>query len=178
MGKANDSQRRFQCHLSPGTRVTPVYNWIRKLQRLGLRPRLRVLELANDWVEAEKRLIKEARGRGERLLNVAGGGNAPVCNSETARNNGSKAGQTIIFHKGKMINLTVRKRLMLTLIKDGAYSNQDRQRLRECAQLRPDLFASFASISDREEDAVGNPINPVTGRMEVWRRRLAELGSE
>ena len=178
IGKSKNSAQRFKGHLSDFKRTTPVYLWIHQLRALGLKPYFLVLEEAEDWIEAERRLIKEARARGEKLLNLAKGGNAPCCSVEVARRNGLMKSSKFIEFRGKVINLTVIKRLMMALIKDGVYSNRDRQRLRECAQLRPDLFASFASISDRDEDAAGNPINPVTGRMETWRRRLAELGSE
>ncbi|MEG7747629.1 hypothetical protein U2065_14910, partial [Listeria monocytogenes] len=38
---------------------------------------LKVLEVTEEWEQAERRLIAEARERGERLLNLADGGDQP-----------------------------------------------------------------------------------------------------
>jgi|SRR5215217_2940168 len=92
IGKANDSAKRLKSHLRDARRrKTPVYDWINMLAKSGMRPTFRVLEIADDWVEAERRLIAEARSRGERLLNVADGGDEPFCSPEVRAANGRKS---------------------------------------------------------------------------------------
>lgn len=83
IGKANNLAKRLASHLRDArTRTTPVYCWITKLVSDGKRPGLVVLEDAQDWVEAERRLIAVSRARGDRLLNVADGGDEPFCSTE------------------------------------------------------------------------------------------------
>ena len=90
IGKANDAQKRLKSHIRDSrTRKTPVYSWIRKLQSSGLAPSIRVLEVADDWIEAEKRLIALHR-EGGRLLNLADGGDEPFCSAETRSANGKR----------------------------------------------------------------------------------------
>lgn len=92
IGKANDSRKRLVKHLADARRRrTPVYDWINMLAKLGMRPTFQVLEVADDWVEAERRLIAEARDRGERLLNVADGGDEPYCPPEVRSANARNA---------------------------------------------------------------------------------------
>lgn len=89
VGKANDPTSRLKGHLRDcRRRNTPVYAWIRKLAGLGLSPGLCVLEAdCADWKEAERRIIAERRGAGEKLLNVAEGGDEPHCPLEVRRKN-------------------------------------------------------------------------------------------
>jgi len=91
IGKANCSTKRLQSHLRDARRrTTPLYGWINGLRRIGRVPHLRVLEITDDWIEAERRHISEARARGDGILNVAIGGNEPHCPIETRRANGRK----------------------------------------------------------------------------------------
>lgn len=85
IGKTNDTEARLKSHMHAAkTRKTPVYDWIRKHGK----PELRVIESnCADWVEAERRLISEARARGERLLNVADGGDEPACPPHVRKQN-------------------------------------------------------------------------------------------
>lgn len=89
IGKANDPAKRLKGHMRDvRRRRTPLYDWLSKYGE----PELRILEAScHDWKEAERRLIAEARARGDRLLNVADGGDEPHCPIETRRANGSKA---------------------------------------------------------------------------------------
>lgn len=89
LGKANNPAARFKGHLRDSRRrQTPVYCWMRKLAGMGLAPTLTVIEAdCVDWRESERRLIAEARVRGDRLLNVADGGDEPHCPIEVRRAN-------------------------------------------------------------------------------------------
>lgn len=88
IGKANDPTARLKTHISDARRHNrPVCAWINKHGS----PVMRVLE-ANcaDWRESERRLIAEARKRGDRLLNLADGGDEPHCPLETREENARK----------------------------------------------------------------------------------------
>jgi hypothetical protein len=88
IGKANNSAKRLKQHLREYRRSkTPVYAWIGKLVRKGLSPEMRVLETADDWREAERRLIADARARGVRILNVRtrSSASSPCARDNTAR---------------------------------------------------------------------------------------------
>lgn len=54
---------------------------------------MRVLEICPyaDWERAERQHIFEARLRGDKMLNIADGGNEPKCSIETRRKNGQKS---------------------------------------------------------------------------------------
>jgi len=69
-----------------------VQNWLKK----NGRPEVRVLyqcSEGDDWRQIERQLISEARARGEKLLNVADGGDEPFCSIETRRANGRNSAQ-------------------------------------------------------------------------------------
>lgn len=83
IGKANNAAKRLATHIRDSRRRdTPVYRWIRKLAVERLVPVMRVLDEADDWQGAERRLISVSRAQGDRLLNVAEGGDAPHCTQE------------------------------------------------------------------------------------------------
>lgn len=88
IGKAVDPAKRLKGHMRDVLRKkTPLYNWINKN---GF-PEMRVIEEnCADWREAEIRLIREARERGEKLLNVADGGDQPYCSKEVRAANGRR----------------------------------------------------------------------------------------
>ena len=88
IGKANDPASRLKGHMRDRfRRDTPVYRWMRKV---GM-PGLVVLSAdCDDWRQEERRLIAEARARGDRLLNVADGGDEPYCPPEVRSNNGRR----------------------------------------------------------------------------------------
>jgi hypothetical protein len=95
IGKANNAAKRFRQHLRESRRKTPFYNWLRKSVSLGEMPVCRVLEVcpAEDWERCEKEHIFQARLRGEKLLNLADGGDCPKTNTEQLRANGKKLNQ-------------------------------------------------------------------------------------
>jgi len=89
IGKANSPEARLKTHMRDSRRRdTPLYRWIRK----NGTPQLRILETdCVDWREAERRLITAARARGEKLLNLADGGDEPFCPPEVRRANGLRS---------------------------------------------------------------------------------------
>lgn len=101
IGKANNPAARLKSHFrdarSPNRRRTPVHCWLIKLSADGRAPVLRILaEVAPaDWPAAETALIAQHRASGSRLLNVAEGGNAPACSTETRAENGRKIARAI-----------------------------------------------------------------------------------
>lgn len=89
IGKANCCKARLRGHMRDALRRnTPLYAWIKKHGE----PEMRVLESdCTDWREAERRLIAEARARGDKLLNLADGGDQPFCPPETRKRNGRES---------------------------------------------------------------------------------------
>jgi hypothetical protein len=68
-------------------RNTPVYCWIRKVGE----PVVSVIVADSiDWRADERRLIAEARARGDRLLNIADGGDEPFCSPAQRAINGKQ----------------------------------------------------------------------------------------
>ena len=93
IGKANDSKKRLASHIRDARRRDyPVYRWINKLLSNRQFPVMKVLLVTDSerWKEDEKRIIKETRESGVKLLNVAEGGDAPYCSRETRAANGKK----------------------------------------------------------------------------------------
>ena len=93
IGKANDSKKRLASHLRDARRRDyPVYRWINKLLSKNQLPIMKVLLVTDSesWREDEKRIIKENRESGVKLLNVAEGGDEPYCSRETRAANGKK----------------------------------------------------------------------------------------
>jgi len=80
IGKANDPERRMKTHMRDAQRRdTPVCRWLRKHGEPEM-----VILVANcdDWKADERRLIAEHRQKGDRLLNVADGGDQPKCSRD------------------------------------------------------------------------------------------------
>lgn len=92
IGKARDSRRRLSTHVRDSRRRnTPVYRWIRKLLRQGVRPSLVIIEVVreSEWQNAERRHIAEHRKK-SRLLNVANGGDEPHCPQSVLKANAER----------------------------------------------------------------------------------------
>lgn len=92
VGKANDPAKRLKSHLRDARRRrTPVYLWINRLLKAGVVPAITVLETCgvDEWPDAERRLIAKYRANGD-LLNLADGGDEPVCPLSVRQANGSK----------------------------------------------------------------------------------------
>lgn len=78
IGKANNSESRLKTHIRDSRRkIRPVCSWIKSLVDKNKLPDLKILEIAEDWQEAERRWIALSRARGDRLLNLADGGDRP-----------------------------------------------------------------------------------------------------
>lgn len=155
VGKANDAARRLRGHLREARRRrSPLYDWIRKHGA----PEMRILEAhCVDWREAEKRCIRDARARGERLLNIAEGGDQPYCPPEVRARNGRMLVQRI-RSDGTFRQIWHRKRQLAQGLRDGLVSNKTRAKMRLAAKLKPELFGCWAGIRDRDEDGNGEPI--------------------
>jgi hypothetical protein len=82
VGKANSATKRLKAHIQERGLSRPVNRWVRSLVESGKPPVMRVLETvpADQWEEAERRLIGECR-KTSKLLNLADGGAMP---SQTA----------------------------------------------------------------------------------------------
>lgn len=89
IGKANDPAARYAAHLRERRRRTPVYCWIESLRRRGELPRLVILvQESDDWKRDERGVIAWARAFGWPLLNLADGGDEPLCSPEVRAANG------------------------------------------------------------------------------------------
>ena len=143
IGKAKDPSKRLVGHLRDSLRKqTPVYRWMRKL---GQAPEMRVLMLAWDWRGAERQLIAQARADGERLLNIADGGDEPFCSTEQRAKNG-KANAAAIHSDAKRKRFwSLLQRLGVGLNK-GYVSEETKAKMRAAAARRPDLFAQWTAI--------------------------------
>jgi len=147
IGKAVDPVKRLKGHMRETRRKSPLYDWIAK----NGKPELRILE-ANcvDWREAERRLIADARAAGEKLLNIADGGDEPYCPKEVRARNGAANAKAIQADPLRK-RVWELKRNIGQALKEGFVTNASRAKLRLAASLRPDLFGAFATIPDRVE---------------------------
>jgi hypothetical protein len=100
VGKAKDAGKRFKKHIDERTLTRPVNRWVASLIRAGKTPVMRVLEIvpADQWEEAERRLIAEYR-KTCKLLNVADGGAMPSQTKEQ-RKTAAKASLAVQAKKG------------------------------------------------------------------------------
>lgn len=88
IGQTLNPEKRFREHVwHSRKRRTHLGNWIRELQRRGVRPNLVVIREVpySDWPEAERSFIRIARGLGMRLVNSTEGGEGVVPTSETRK---------------------------------------------------------------------------------------------
>lgn len=123
-------------------RNTPLYAWIRKHGT----PELRVLEAdCDDWVEAEQRLIAEARARGEDLLNLARGGDQPYCPTGVRADNGRRNARAI-HDDPRRRRLWQLKRDLGDMLKRGYVSDRTKAKIRLAANKRPDLFPEWVDL--------------------------------
>jgi len=158
IGKANDPEKRLAGHKREiGRRRTPLYSWMGALAKRGLSPGLVVLEHAVDWREAERRLISAARDRGDRLLNLADGGDEPFCSPAVRSANGVKLVERI-RSDDKFRELWNFKRSISALLRDNLVSNKTRAKIRYAARALPDVFGQWADIPDRLETETGYPL--------------------
>lgn len=151
IGKANNPAARLKSHIRDSRRrKTPVYSWIRKLSDRNVLPTMKILEVAEDWREAEVRLIAQHKPSG-RLLNLADGGDEPICSTEQRAKNGRAVALAIhsdpIRHR-----LWELKRQMLINLKffqkrgDTEIVERMKARMREIAAKRPKNCGEWAHI--------------------------------
>lgn len=144
IGKANSSQKRFAGHLRESRRKYPVYAWIQSLRAQSLIPRLQVLEVTDNWIEAEKRWIESHRPSG-RLLNVADGGDEPYCSPEVRAENGRRASK-IVHSDPRKKRLWCLKKELGVLLKQGYVMESTKEKMRYAARIWPHLFGDWAAI--------------------------------
>lgn len=151
IGKANNSADRLKTHIRDSRRRhTPVYCWVKKLGGMGLVPIVEVLMVTDDWQFHERRLIELSRARGDRILNVADGGDEPKCSHETLVANGHALTKRLrddpTFGRIREIKLYIANAL-----REGYLTNATRAKLRECAAKCPEVYGRWATIQDRSE---------------------------
>jgi hypothetical protein len=144
VGKANNSNARLKNHLSESRRKTPVYRWIDKLRTLGMQPSMVVLEVCrpDNWQEAEIRLIAEYRNRGNRMLNVAAGGDEPYCSKEVRANNARINSRSRVDTPLKRRIYNLKREIGQALIK-GYVSEESKEKIRYAATIKPEWFGSL-----------------------------------
>jgi hypothetical protein len=159
IGKANDAAKRLQGHLrDERRRQTPLYSWVRKLAGREPTPRLIVLEVCGaDWREPERRLIATARARGDRILNLADGGDQPFCSAAVRSANGQRL-VAKIREDDQFRRFWHLKRDLQRLLRDGLVANHTRAKMRAAAASMPLKFGTWAGLPDRDEDENGQPV--------------------
>ncbi len=143
IGKAENPERRLNGHMREvHRRQTPLYSWLAKHGR----PELRVLEAdCPDWRASERRLIREARARGERLLNIADGGDEPHCPVELRRENARRLNQRLADDP-QLRFLRDAKRTLSKALKDGRLREETKEKMRRIAILMPGMFGAWRAI--------------------------------
>lgn len=143
IGKANVPTERLKSHMRDSRkRNTPLYAWIRKHGA----PEMRVIEAeCDDWREAERRLIKEARDKGIKLLNLADGGEEPYCPPEIRSANGHR-----LVAKGrddpKYAAIKRIKTQLGTAYYRGWCSDSLVDKMRAMAVQAPDIFGKWKDL--------------------------------
>lgn len=148
IGKARDSQKRLKSHTRDcRRRNTPVYCWIRSLLDQGFSPTIKLLKVVDEaeWTHSERELIFFHRAAGTRLLNLADGGDEPYCTPEIRAANGRKTAAAI-HSDPKRKRLWHLKQRLSHALSQGHCSESTREKMRECARKRPDLFGCWANI--------------------------------
>jgi len=153
IGKANNPSDRLKGHMRDmHRRDTPLYRWLRK----NGQPTMRILEAeCRDWREAERRLIAKARECGEKLLNVADGGDEPHCPISVRAKNGAATAKAIQSNPSRKRLWQIKLQLGRAL-KDGVVMNSTRQKMRLLAAKVPSIFGEWALIPDRDEAYAGH----------------------
>ncbi len=72
----NTLEQRLRAHLDEARRKPHTHRarWVNKVRREGFTPRIILLEIVDDYAEAEKRWIADFRAKGYRLTNGTDGG--------------------------------------------------------------------------------------------------------
>lgn len=142
IGKANNPAKRLSSHMRDSRRrKTPLYSWIRKH---GLPKMVVLVHNCDNWKEAEIKAISDARASGSRLLNLAIGGDEPMCPHHVRVQNGRNTAilRTSTPQKARSYQL---KRDLGRYIKQGI-SSELKAKIRAAAITHPDFFAQWANI--------------------------------
>lgn len=141
VGKAVDPLKRLKEHLRERRRASPLYSWIESLRRRSLAPALVVLETcpADEWPDRERFHIAALRASGG-LLNLADGGDQPMCPLETRAANGRKNAAA------RDPRIWALKRSIGEGLKNGWVTEATKEKLRYVARKRPDLFGEWAAL--------------------------------
>jgi len=87
VGKSNNPENRLKGHLKGAILgKTRIYRWLNSLLKDGYLPKLKILELADDWKEGECRWIKLLKEDGWDLMNHTSGGDGVHDIDEETRN--------------------------------------------------------------------------------------------
>lgn len=154
VGKANDVNKRLKSHIYDSkTRNTPLYNWIRKLISNGLMPVINIICECDNWQERERQIIKEYRGKGFRLLNVAEGGDEPFCSIETRIKNGKKVSQIVNSDPNRKYVANLKRMLTKSLnylSENGKTETYNRiiNKLKSNYDKNPNLLGTFQTFNN------------------------------
>lgn len=143
IGKANNSAKRLKSHmLDAKRRNTPVYCWINSVIKNGGSIGITHLgsSLKENWQEFEKQMIKQYRINVKNLLNVADGGDMPLCPRSVSQKNGKNNA------KNRDKRLWRVKKDMGIALKKGWVRESTKVKLREIARLYPKMFGEYANI--------------------------------
>lgn len=136
IGKANNHHARLKSHMRDARRRnTPLYSWLRKHGA----PEMRVIrECGDDWRDAEREEIAHARARGERLLNLADGGDEPFCPPHIRAENGRRVAKSRTSTP-KQKRFWELKQQLAVLLKRGYVSAATIEKMKG----RPDIFGAI-----------------------------------
>jgi len=153
IGKAKNPEKRLAGHLQETRRKTPLYDWIEKLRKNSLTPKMLIISEANNenWKEEEINQIKLHFESGCKLLNLAKGGDEPFCSKEQRAINGRKNAMAIHSDEKKK-RIWYLKKQMGESLKWMKKNNQKEAynkiilKLKEAARKSPKLFGNYASL--------------------------------
>lgn len=144
VGKANHIEKRLKSHLRDSSRRnTPLYCWMRTLASA---PRIDVLEqvVDADWKEAERRLIALHRAGG-RLLNLADGGDEPMCPVDVRAENGRRNASAVHSDPVRK-RMWQAKQMLGRALQQGFVSSETKAKMRAAALRSPQYFGEWAAI--------------------------------
>lgn len=145
IGKANSAQKRLASHMRDARRrTTPVYRWIQK----NGAPEMRVLHVCaadDDWRDIECNLIASARARGEKLLNVAMGGDEPFCSIQQ-RSLNARMLNARMNDDPRAARMREIKRIVMTAAHHGNLMERHRAKFRDLAAYAPSDFGVFKDL--------------------------------
>ena len=140
VGKANDASARLKSHMRDCyRRDTPVSRWLRENGAPAIKP-IASIPSGCDWKVVEKAIIQESRGLGDKLLNVASGGDQPFCPPEKR----AEAARAAV--KARDPEVWRFNRDMGQALRDGLLTELTKGKLRELAALRPKEYGRWAKV--------------------------------